>query len=37
MIGLRQATSSEIESGNPATKLQTILNIVPALDLKFQI
>jgi len=37
MVGLRQATISEIESGNPATKLETILNVVAALDLEFQI
>lgn len=37
LVGLRQATISEIESGNPATKLETILNVVAALDLEFQI
>jgi HTH-type transcriptional regulator/antitoxin HipB len=37
LVGLRQATISEIESGSPATKLETILNVVAALDLEFQI
>ena len=37
MVGLRQATISEIESGNPATKLETILNVLATLDLEFQI
>jgi HTH-type transcriptional regulator/antitoxin HipB len=35
--GLRQETISQIESGNPATKLETILAILAALDLEFRI
>lgn len=35
--GLRQATISSIETGNPSTKLETILAILAALDLEFQI
>lgn len=36
-VGLRQATISEIEAGNPAAKLDTILRVLAALDLEFQI
>jgi HTH-type transcriptional regulator/antitoxin HipB len=35
--GLRQETVSLIESGNPATRLDTILALLAALDLEFQI
>ena len=35
--GLRQATISLIESGNPASKLATLLTVLAALDLEFQI
>lgn len=35
--GLRQETISVIESGNPATKLDTILTVLAALDLEFRI
>jgi HTH-type transcriptional regulator/antitoxin HipB len=35
--GLRQETISIIETGNPATKLETILAILSALDLEFRI
>ena len=35
--GLRQETISLIETGNPATKLDTILAVLAALDLEFQI
>lgn len=35
--GLRQETVSLIESGNPATRLDTILALVAALDLEFRI
>lgn len=35
--GVRQALISIVESGNPATKLKTILSILSALDLEFQI
>lgn len=35
--GLRQETISLIESGNPATKLETILAVLAALDLEFRI
>ena len=35
--GLRQETISLIEAGNPATKLDTILAVLAALDLEFQI
>lgn len=37
MAGLRQETISLIESGNPATRLATILAVLAALDLEFQI
>lgn len=35
--GLRQETISLIETGNPAARLETILAILAALDLEFQI
>lgn len=35
--GLRQETISLIESGNPATKLETMLAVLAALDLEFHI
>ncbi len=36
-VGLRQATISEIETGNPAAKLETILSVLAALNLELQI
>jgi HTH-type transcriptional regulator / antitoxin HipB len=35
--GLRQETISLIETGNPATRLDTIFAVLAALDLEFQI
>jgi HTH-type transcriptional regulator/antitoxin HipB len=35
--GLRQETISLIENGNPATRLDTLLAVLAALDLEFQI
>jgi HTH-type transcriptional regulator/antitoxin HipB len=35
--GLRQETISLIETGNPATRLETILVLLAALDLEFRI
>ena len=35
--GLRQETISLIENGNPATKIETLLAVLSALDLEFQI
>jgi HTH-type transcriptional regulator/antitoxin HipB len=35
--GLRQETISLIESGNPATKLDTIFAVLAALDLEFKV
>lgn len=35
--GLRQATISQIEKGHPAAKMETILGILSALNLEFQI
>ena len=35
--GLRQETVSLIENGNPATKLETILAVLAALDLELRI
>lgn len=35
--GLRQETISLIETGNPATKLETLLAVLAALDLEFTI
>ena len=37
LAGLRQATISLIETGNPETKLETLLKVLGALDLEFQI
>ena len=37
LAGLRQETISLIETGNPATKLETILSVLAALDLEFRI
>ncbi|AOV16078.1 transcriptional regulator [Acidihalobacter aeolianus] len=37
LAGLRQETISLIETGNPATKLETILAVLAALDLEFRI
>ena len=35
--GLRQETISLIENGNPSAKIQTLLIVLAALDLEFQI
>ena len=35
--GLRQETISLIEAGNPATRLDTILAVITALDLEFRV
>lgn len=35
--GLRQATVSLIENGNPSVKIETLLAVLSALDLEFQI
>ena len=35
--GLRQETISLVEGGNPATRLDTILTILAALDLELQV
>ncbi len=35
--GLRQETISLIENGNPATRIETILSVLAALDLEFRI
>jgi HTH-type transcriptional regulator/antitoxin HipB len=35
--GLRQETISLIETGNPSTRIETLLAILSALDLEFQI
>lgn len=37
LTGLRQETISLIEAGNPATKLETMLTVLAALDLEFRI
>lgn len=37
MAGLRQASISSIENGSPNTKLQTLLTVLAALGLEFQI
>lgn len=34
--GFRQETISEIERGNPATKIETVLIVLAALDLELQ-
>lgn len=36
-IGLRQATVSKLESGEPATRLSTLLDALAALDLEIAI
>lgn len=36
-VGLRQETISLIETGNPATRLDTMLSVLAALDLEVQI
>lgn len=36
-VGLRQETISLIETGNPATRLETLLAVLAALDLELQI
>lgn len=36
-VGLRQETISLIETGNPATRLDTMLSVLAALDLEFHI
>ncbi|KZD08753.1 helix-turn-helix domain-containing protein [Oceanibaculum pacificum] len=35
--GLRQETISLMETGNPATRLETLLSVLAALDLEFRI
>lgn len=35
--GLRQETISLIETGNPAVRLDTLLTVLAALDLEFQV
>ena len=35
--GVRQETISLIETGNPAAKLQTILDVLAALSLEFRV
>jgi HTH-type transcriptional regulator/antitoxin HipB len=35
--GLRQEAISLIENGNPAVRIQTLLNILGVLDLEFQV
>lgn len=35
--GLRQGTISLVENGNPAARIDTLLKILAALDLEFQI
>ncbi|WP_447970127.1 helix-turn-helix domain-containing protein [Nitrospira sp. M1] len=35
--GLRQATISQLETGNPAATMETILAVLASLDLEFQI
>ena len=36
-VGLRQSTISMIETGNPAVTLETLLSVLAALELEFQI
>jgi HTH-type transcriptional regulator/antitoxin HipB len=36
-IHLRQATISKLEAGEPATRLGTLLDVLPALDLEIVI
>jgi HTH-type transcriptional regulator/antitoxin HipB len=35
--GLRQETLSLIENGNPAAKIETLLKVLAALELEFQV
>lgn len=35
--GLRQETISLIENGNPAARIETLLSVLAALDLEFQV
>lgn len=35
--GLRQETVSLIETGNPSTRIETLLAVLASLDLEFQI
>ena len=35
--GLRQETISLLENGNPAARMETVLAVLAALDLEFQI
>lgn len=37
LTGLRQETISLIENGNSAAKIETLLTVLAALDLEFQI
>lgn len=36
-VGLRQETISLIENGNPSSRIETLLTVLSALDLEFQI
>ena len=36
-VGLRQETISLIETGNPATRIDTLLAVLATLDLEFRI
>ncbi len=36
-IGLRQATVSKLEAGEPATQLQTLLDVLTALNLEIAV
>lgn len=36
-VGLRQGTISLIETGNPATRVDTLLALLAALDLELQV
>jgi HTH-type transcriptional regulator/antitoxin HipB len=36
-VGMRQETISLVETGNPAARVDTILAILAALDLEFQV
>jgi HTH-type transcriptional regulator/antitoxin HipB len=36
-MGLRQETISLIETGSPSTRIETLLMVLAALDLEFQI
>lgn len=37
LVGIRQETISIIENGHPAARIDTLLGILAALDLEFQI